>query len=358
MLQCKIVVRRRLGMFTRSRRDFIQHGALAVALGASHSVTTLGEARSVRGGSQATFRLGVNLAGAEFEAIGNRWGWPGLTNLDYYLDKGFNAFRVPFRWERLQPELQGPLLDSALEGLDGLVTAMNARGAVAILDAHNYGRREKQIIGVDGSGVTTDDFADFWGRMGERYRSRSLVWYNLMNEPHDMPDAANLDAQNAACSAIRRAGASSKVLFSGNAWTGGHSWLKSRNSQVMLDAHDPANNYAFDIHQYLNVGFGGSGKAPVVPGAGSTTLQGVTAWARANGKKLFLGEFGCGPAKDFLTELDALLATVISNRDVFVGATYFAGGGSWGKNLGSTDPVDGVEKPQTRLLERYLERTR
>jgi len=303
--------------------------------------------------SRSRPRLGVNLAGAEFDAIGGNWHWPNADNMRYYLQKGFNIFRIPFLWQRLQPQPGGPLLESALTGLDAMVAAINAAGAVAVLDSHDYGHVNKAIIGTPGSGVTIDDFADFWGRMGARYRQRSLVWYNLMNEPHDMPPQLNLDMQNAAVSAIRDAGARSKVLFSGIAWTGGHSWLSSGNGQVMLGVNDPIGNFGFDIHQYLNRGYGG-GAGPVMPGSGSQSLIGVTQWARQNGMKLFVGEFGCDPLPEFMKELTDLLNFITANPDVFIGATYFAGGGTWGRNRASADPVDGVEKPQLSLMEHYL----
>jgi endoglucanase len=333
-------------MIQWSRRRVLQTGMASIGMG---TLPSSGNAAGAR------FHVGVNLAGAEFETIGGRWHWPNPTNMAYYLDKGFTVFRIPFRWDRLQPETGAPLLEAALQGLDAMIGAINARGAIAILDAHDYGRRDKNIIGGEGSPVTAADFADFWGRMGRRYRKRPLVWFNLMNEPHDMPADANLNAQNAACAAIRKAGAKSKVLFSGIAWTGAHSWIKSGNGTVMLGAHDPANNYAFDVHQYLDKGFGGSGSQPI-PGVGSHILDAATNWAKAHGKKLFLGEFGGGPGKEFLVELDALLAYTVAHRDVFIGATYFAGGGVWGRNTGSSDPIDGVEKPQTLLLEKYLNR--
>lgn len=341
-----------------SRRRVLQTGIAAAGVGLQpfSGIQVASGALSSRKVKGEQFHVGVNLAGAEFEAIGGRWRWPSLTNLAYYLDKGFTVFRIPFRWDRLQPQLRGALPEAALLGLDAMIAAINAKGAIAILDAHDYGRREKNIIGGEGSPVTIADFADFWGRMGQRYRNRPHVWYNLMNEPHDMPAQANLDAQNAACAAIRRAGAKSKVLFSGIAWTGAHSWIKSGNGAVMLGAHDTANNYAFDVHQYLDQGFGGSGSKPVVVGVGSHILDAVTDWAKTHGKKLFLGEFGCGPSKEFLVELNALLAYTVAHQNVFIGATYFAGGGGWGRNGGSSDPIDGVEKPQTLLLEKYLNR--
>jgi endoglucanase len=330
---------------------------LAASLGASCAAGLLPSPllAAARGRANEKFRLGINLAGAEFEAIGGRWEWPKMDNLAYYLGKGFTIFRIPFRWDRLQPELRGPLKEEALKGLDALIMAINAKNAIAVLDAHDYGRRQKAIIGAKGSPVTSADFADFWGRMARRYRARPLVWYNLMNEPHDMPAEANLAAQNAACKAIRDAGARAMVLFSGVAWTGAHSWIGSGNGKVMLGARDPANNYAFDVHQYLDPGFGGSNKQ-AVPGVGSHILNGVTNWARTHRKKLFLGEFGGGPGKGFIKEMDALLAHMVANRDVFLGATYFGGGGVWGGNSGSSDPIRGVDQPQTLLMERYLKR--
>jgi len=342
-------------MTLSSRRRFLHHGCAAIGMGLSFAGSASNRAGSLEQRAESRFRLGVNLAGAEFKAIGGRWKWPNLLNLAYYLDKGFSVFRIPFKWNRLQPELRGALPETALGGLDAIIDAINAKGAIAILDAHDYGRRDQNIIAGEGSPVTAADFADFWGRMGERYRASPLVWYNLMNEPHDMPEEANLNAQNAACEAIRKAGATSKILFSGIAWTGAHSWIKSGNGTVMLGAHDRLNNYAFDVHQYLDPGFGGSGPE-AIPGIGAHILDAVTGWARAHRKELFLGEFGGGTSRDFLVELNSLLAYLVAHRDVFIGATYFAGGGGWGRNNGSSDPIDGVEKPQTLLLEKYLGR--
>jgi len=328
-------------MVNLSRRAFACGLGLAGIAAASPASAAIGR--------QSSFKLGVNFAGAEFEAIGSRWHWPRLDNLNYYLGKGFRVFRIPFRWERLQPQLRGGLDENAMAGLDTILSMLQEASAVALIDAHNYGRREKQIIGAPGSAVDIGSFADFWGRMATRYRSRRLVWYNLMNEPHDMDPQVNLAAQNAACQAIRGAGATSKVLFSGIAWTGGHSWIKSGNGSVMLGAHDPGNNYAFDVHQYLDRGFGGS--SPIaIPGIGSHILNDVTGWATTNKKKLFVGEFGTGPSKPSLDEMDALIAYMQAHQDVYLGATYWAGGGTWGRNAGSSDPIDGVDKPQTVLL--------
>jgi endoglucanase len=300
---------------------------------------------------QRKLRLGVNLAGAEFKAIGGRWKWPQVTNLDYYLAKGFNVFRIPFRWSRLQPALGGRLDETALQGLDRLVRTATAAGAVVLLDCHDYGRRDDVVIGTPGQDVTTAAFANFWGQLAGRYRGNPLVWFNLMNEPHDQDAQLNLQAQNEACAAIRRAGARAKVLFSGTNWTGARSWVKSGNASVMLGARDPANNYGFDVHQYLGKGHL---KPEQVPGIGNQILSAVYDWGRAHDKMIFLGEFGVDRNPLVAPEVAAMLSFMKARTDVFLGATYFAGGGTWGRNPNSADPIDGVDKPQTIMMQKML----
>lgn len=339
-----------MAMSILSRRTVIAGAAFALSygLGAPQAWTASAVTRGPR------FRLGVNLAGAEFKKIGGRWRWPKLDNLRYYLDNGFNIFRLPFKWDRLQPELNEPLLEEALAGLDEIVDLATGAGAVVVLDSHDYGRRDGQVIGDPGSTVSAADFADFWGRIARRYRTNDLVWYGLMNEPHGEDPMVNLSVQNAACAAIRAAGAKSKVLFSGVSWTKANTWLRSSNAEVMLQVRDPENNFAFDAHQYIDQGVGGAPKGPARPGIGSRVLEDIYKWGRQHQRQVFLGEFASGQYPASLKELRALVAFMKERSDVFIGATYFAGGGTWGKSPNSADPVNGVDKPQTLLMERFL----
>jgi endoglucanase len=285
--------------------------------------------------------------------IGGRWKWPRISNVDYYLSNGFNIFRIPFKWDRLQLELGGMLDEEAMVGLDEIVRTITAPGAVAMLDSHDYGRRANVEIGISGSPVSAAAFADFWGRLAGRYRRNPLVWYNLMNEPHDQDAMLNLAVQNAACASIRRAGARSKVLFSGIGWTDAGTWVKRGNASVMLRAVDPANNYGFDVHQYL--GKANLGKPlEAFPGIGGRVLAEVYNWGKVNKKKVLLGEFSINKEPQSMHEAELMLQYMAERTDVFIGATYFAGGGTWGRNPNSADPIDGVEKPQTKMLKRYL----
>lgn len=299
--------------------------------------------------------LGINLAGAEFKAIGGRWSWPSMDNANYYLSLGVSIFRLPFLWERLQPEVLKSLDERAMSGLDQYVQLLTAAGATVVLDAHNYGRRDGSPIGETDPRVTTEHFADFWAKLAERYGRSELVWFGLMNEPHDQDPNQNLKAQNRACASIRSSGGIGKVLFSGTAWTGAHSWITSGNSRVMEGAHDSAGNYAYDMHQYLDRGFGGS-NVMAVEGAGATVLLPAHAWAKRRNVQIFIGEFSTGDSPESLIELTAMLDFIVANPDVFIGATYWAGGGGWGPNRQTTDPYPrGTTemKSQLKLLLSY-----
>ncbi|WP_162759432.1 glycoside hydrolase family 5 protein [Rhizobium sp. NFR12] len=312
---------------------------------------------SVRAATAACPLIGVNLAGAEFGMIGGRWKWPHQKNMEYYLSLGVKVFRVPFKWNRLQPDIAKPPEPAALEGLDRIVERATGEGAVVLLDMHDYGRRDKIVIGDGTSAATLESYAAFWGELAQRYGRNSLVWYGLMNEPHDQDPILNLNTQNAACAEIRRRGATGTVLFSGIAWTGAHSWTKTSNGTVMLQAFDPADNYGFDMHQYLDKGFGGSNPI-ATEGIGKRILKSATDWATQHRKRIFIGEFATGRTEASLRELRDLLDVMMAHPDIFLGATYWAGGGVWGNtNQQTVDPPrdsPDIMSEQLKLLLPYV----
>ena len=94
------------------------------------------------------FNVGVNVAGLEFGApnvpgiFGIDYQRVPAENIEYYYGKGIRTFRIPFKWERLQKELYGPLDpdDIALlrETCDPILVKDDA---VLVLDMHNYSSR-------------------------------------------------------------------------------------------------------------------------------------------------------------------------------------------------------------------------
>jgi len=145
----------------------------------------------------------------------------------------------------------------------------------------------------------------------------------------------------------------------GNGWTGGHSWgatyYGTPNAVAMLGVVDPMNNFAFDIHQYFDSDFSGTGPTCVRPSIGAEMLAGVTSWLRDNAYRGILAEFG-GPANDVcLQTIDQTIEFLGQNADVWMGWAAWAGGPRWGDYALSVQPLaNGKDRPQLVVLRRHL----
>gem|GEM_PF-1368037 len=277
----------------------------------------------------------------------------GYTSPSYFLNKGMNTFRLPFRWERLQPKRNAAFDAAEMARLTTTVNHLTASGATVLLDPHNYARYGTDLIGS--AAVPAADFADLWSRLSTAFQANPRVIFGLMNEPHDMPTEQWVTAANGAIAAIRKAGASNLILVPGNGWTGASSWTQNwygtTNATAMLNIKDPGNNFAFEAHQYLDPDGGGNSPTCVSATVGSERLAGFTAWLRANHVRGLIGEFGTGSDPTCLAALDDMLKHVEANQDVYLGWTYWAGGPWWGTNWMMIEPVAGADvKQMTALL--------
>ncbi len=308
---------------------------------------------------------GVNLSGLELNSrrlpgrLDHDFAAPTEVELDYYRACGARCVRLPFLWERLQPEFGGAFDPEYARLLFDLVAAARTRGMKIVLDPHQFGRRrvngEARIIGQD-SDAPADSFAQFWGALAQRCRDQDDIVFALQNEPHDQDAATLVETSNRAIAAIRSAGARQLILVSGSAWSGAHSWMSSGNAVAMLSVRDSVNRYAFDVHQYLDQDSSGTHGACINGASGR--LRAFTQWARVNRQRGFLGEFGGGGDALCLTELDAMLTFVAANRDVWLGWTCWAGGPWWNRNYPlSLEPEDlhqPTDRPQMAVLRRHF----
>ena len=300
---------------------------------------------------------GVNLAGAEFGegrgTYGKDYIYPSAETIAYFAGKGFNAVRLPFKWERLQPRLNRGFDKAERTRLAETVKALRDAGMTVILDPHNYAYYGDKQIGS--SEVPDSAFADFWRRLAEDYKDDRGVQFGLMNEPHDVPATQWLSSANAAIAAIRETGAKNLVLVPGTIWTGAHSWEEEReggaNGTVMLDIKDPADNHVYEVHQYLDADF--SGKADTCTRADDAVaaLERFTDWLKRNNKRGFLGEFGGSADKTCLDGLARMTALVGKETQVWTGWTYWAGGDWWPATepLNIQPTADG-DRPQLAAL--------
>lgn len=314
---------------------------------------------------------GVNLSGAEFGesqlpgTYGSNYTYPSFAEIDYYRDVGMNVIRVPFRWERLQHSLYSGLDGGEFARLSAVVGYAASRGVTVLLDPHNYARYNGNLIGS--AAVPNAAFADFWSRVAQQFAGNPRVLFGLMNEPHDMPTEQWLAAANAAIAAIRAAGAQNLILVPGNAWTGAHSWSDSwygtPNATAMRGVVDPAHNFAFEVHQYLDSDSSGTSAQIASSTIGSQRLAGFTSWLRSNGYRGFLGEFavagstiGAGIGDEALSDM---LGYLEDNSDVWRGWTFWAGGPWWGEYMFTLEPqnlgqANEADRPQLAVMQPHL----
>jgi endoglucanase len=303
---------------------------------------------------------GVTLAGAEFGTAypgiyEKDYIYPNQTEVDYFKSKAMNIVRLPFAWERLQPALGAAFDATELGRLDGFVTATTAKGMNVVLDPHNYARWNGSVIG---SGVSNAQFADLWSRLATRYKANSKVIFAIMNEPHDMPTEQWLSAANAAIAAIRATGATNLVLVPGNAWTGAGTWnanwYGTANAVAMLNVVDSGNNYAYEVHQYLDSDSSGTSPACVSSSIGIERLTAFTSWLNTNGKRAFLGEFAGGNNDTCKAAVINMLQYMQSNNNVWIGWTWWAAGPWWAEYMYTLEPSAGVDRPQLSWLSPHL----
>lgn len=304
---------------------------------------------------------GVNLAGAEFgpnepggkTVYGRDYEYPTQMEITYFTRKGMNIFRIPFRWENIQPELGRELDPKETSRLKEVVAWTAEEGAVAILDPHNYARYDGKVIGSREVPVTA--FADLWRRLADTFGSEKKVWFGLMNEPHDIPSEIWVEAANSAISSIRKAGAKNFILVPGNHWSGAHSWGWSDNPVYMLKVKDPQNHFGFDVHQYLDKDSSGTSSHIESPTAGAQRLKPMTDWCMKHRRRAFLGEFGAADSPEAKAAVTKMLDHMKQNRSVWMGFAWWAAGPRWGDYMFTLEPKDQKDRPQMEWLKPYLQ---
>lgn len=318
---------------------------------------------SVTGGAatrtEACLR-GVNISGAEYGGPDGKAGtdyiYPDEETLDWARDRGMTAIRLPFRWERLQPALGGPLDVIELQRLKDSVYAANARGLTVILDPHNYAAFRDRKIGT--KDVSVDALADFWRRLSPTFSGNPDVVFGLMNEPAGITASVWFDAAQTSINAIRKAGAGNLVLVPGTIWSGASHWFDAQeggsNASVFERLTDPGGRYAFEFHQYMDADFSGTGSNCPRTADALAALTQVTDWLRQNGYIGFLGEFGGTDAPDCLDGLMKIAGYLQRNSDVWIGWSAWAAGKWWGDYPLSLQPVGSIDKPQISVLRPYL----
>ena len=327
----------------------------------------------------------INVAGLEFSTEGPDFSnaTPGRSGEDWFVNgrktyeslaaAGFRTFRVPFSWERLQPELRGPLAPEGVQALRYQLNLARSVNAQVILDLHNEGRYaqaieggvERLALGEERHGqvpLGPKELADFWARMAHAFKAQPAVaGYGLMNEPHDLPAGAWVQASQAAAEAIRDEGDQTMLYVAGDRWSSVAHWARVNPSSPWVD--DPLDKVTYEGHCYLDQN--GSGKYalsyeeelsfdPDLPQRAESKLTPFLEWLEKNGAVGFLGEFAvpvqdpawCGLLRPMLECLDG----------AGIQSAWWAAGEYWGDYpLSLQPPSRGKRAPLPAEVELFLD---
>jgi endoglucanase len=277
----------------------------------------------------------INLSGAEYKSsnvaakINIDYTYPNNAEIDYYKSKGFNTIRLPFSGPRLQSVNNGDLNATELSRIRAVVDYAASKQMYVILDPHDYGSKYDSVskgikqVGTVG-GLPTSQLGNFWKRLALAFQSYPNVIFGIMNEPHVQTAAEWKAAADYAIYGIRKAGAKQLILIPGTNWTAAWAWEKSGNA-AQWAGYNTGGAIAFEVHQYLDSDSSGT-HSTCSTGKTARALDGISAWARANKVKLFLGETGWANNATCLAEGDALTKYIGANRDVWMGMGYWSGG--------------------------------
>lgn len=303
---------------------------------------------------------GINLAGAEFGPsripgkVNYDYRFPTAAKIQYYDEAGFNAIRLPFIWERLQPVLYGELDPAYLALIIKFLDDASLQNQHVLLDLHNYGRYRGNIVGTEA--VPAKAFRDVWKRLAKALGNhRALLAYGLMNEPHDTGGRWHQVAQ-AGVDGVRMIDPSHYIYVAGDGWSNAHRWPSVNPTPFVTD---PSGLVVYEAHVYFDADYSGRYLTSLddsvdLPQLVEKRLQPFIDWLEKYGQRGVIGEWGV-PGNDprWLLALDKFLDMADQNC---LGWFYWAGGMWWSDAyLLSLEPINGIDRPQMQQIRQRLQ---
>lgn len=303
--------------------------------------------------------VGMNLAGTDVPrrpgVQGEAYIAPVGQELRYYRSKHIRLFRIPFYWESIQGELNGPLDQEELRRLDAIVAEARELKVQVILDVHSYDRHAGKVLGSD---LTLEAaFADLWLQLARHFSEQDGIFaYGLMNEPHDTNNTWPHTAQKA-IDAVRTVDQRHRIILAGDHWSSTRAWVEA--NPKILDVKDSAQKLIYEGHVYFDADNSGVYKHTydqdhVYPEIGVERLKPFVEWLTRNDADGIVTEFGVpGDDPRWNAVLDRTLKYL---RAKHVPAVYWAGGPLWHHYPLSAEPTAQGDAPQMSILDRYSRR--
>lgn len=222
----------------------------------------------------ANYKRGINISCAEYSSDSNStftnldvgaydkdYWYASRGTYDYLYSRGVRILRMPFRWERLQRSLNAALDVIELQRMKDSIAQAGLAGLQVILDCHNYASYFMDVDGnrtelkIGSASLTPSNLADLWTRISTEFKDDSTVLaYDLMNEPHNIPAQASKTAARVweACtqqvlSTIRSNDDPKLIMIPGYEWSAAERWDDTHPSKWITDSE---NNHYYTAHHY------------------------------------------------------------------------------------------------------------
>jgi endoglucanase len=304
---------------------------------------------------------GVNLAGAEFNSkklpgeVFKDYTYPNTAEMTYIAAQGANIIRLPFRWERIQHQINAALDPGELKRLQNTINQAKALGFCVLLDVHNYATYHAEPIVTP---VLQDGFVALWIALAAQLGNSEHVALGLMNEPAHMPLMEWAALAKRTLAALRTAGADNLVVIGGGDWNGLHSWFNEKdgnsNAKAFANLKDPLKRTIIEVHQYADSYYSGMGQDCHPPEHFEPRFARISQWAKDNNLQLLLGEFGVAATPPCLATLDRFLQLMQGSE--WKGWTYWAAGSWWGSYPFALNANSATPSPQWDYLKTYFYR--
>lgn len=248
--------------------------------------------------SQAVARIGacVNMANHLEAPNEGDWGRP-IAEDDFRIiaAAGFKTVRLPVRFSGHALTAAPYTIDAAfMARVDHVVTLARTAGLRIIIDMHNYDE-----LFTDPSGNAAR-FAGLWRQVGDHFAGADdMVWFELINEPHDrLTDANLLSVLEPALAQVRVSNPTRKVVIGGQNYSGIDSLA---TLPLPTDANIVATFHYYDPFYFTHQG--ATFVTPTPPLGRSYPIAGDSdalardqakahAFIARTGVPVFLGEFG------------------------------------------------------------------
>jgi hypothetical protein len=241
----------------------------------------------------ALMQRGINLGNTLEPPNEGDWA-PGAQEyyFDMYKSAGFQAVRVPVRWDLHTANTPPYKINEAwMKRVEEIVDWGLKRDLFIIVNAHH-----EEWIKSNYSQSNRERFDSIWSQISVRFRNKpEKLLFEIINEPKGLTKAQNDDLHKRVLSVIRKTNPTRIVIFQGHEWGG---------SDELITAAIPDDPYLIgSFHSYDPYLFGLEGQGTWGFASDYTALSAkfskVKSWSDQTKIPVLLGEFGAVAKADY-----------------------------------------------------------